>query len=158
LVLRTNPPADKVVHAGTDVTLIVSQGPKPIAVPDVSGKPEGDARSTLTGLGFVVTDPSQQAFSDTVPAGQVIRTSPRAGTEKHAGDTITLVVSKGPQLFPVPDVTGHSIQDAISIINHAGFVAEPNQFLPGGQGNVFRQNPAGGQQKPKGTKVELDYY
>ncbi|MDQ1705191.1 MAG: eukaryotic-like serine/threonine-protein kinase [Frankiaceae bacterium] len=157
-VIGTDPPAGKILHAQTGVTLIVSKGAKPVTVPDVQGKSEKDARAVLTGLGLVVADTSRQDFSDTVPAGRVMGTEPPVGATAHAGDTITMVVSKGPQLFPVPDVTGHSIADAIRIINKAGFVAEPNQFLPGGPGNVFRQNPGGGEQHPKGTKVELDYY
>jgi serine/threonine-protein kinase len=97
-----------------------------------------------------------EVFSDTVPAGRVVSTSPSAGATAHVGDTVTVNVSKGPRLIPVPDVTGKKIQDAIRQINEAGFVAVPHQVYPGGPGKVIVEKPSG-MQKP-GTHIELDYF
>jgi beta-lactam-binding protein with PASTA domain/tRNA A-37 threonylcarbamoyl transferase component Bud32 len=154
LVLGTDPPTGQSVRAGTPVTLIVSKGAEPVTVPDVTGKPVNDATSTLTALGLHVT--TQGKYDDTVPAGNVIASTPPAGAAAHKGDTVNLVVSRGPELFPVPDVTGMPIGRAIQIIEKAGFTADPRRAFRGGPGNVFRENPTGKQ--PKGTTIELDYF
>jgi len=72
----------------------------------------------------------------TVPVGKAVSTSPTAGATAHVGDTVTVNVSKGPRLRPVPDVTGKKIQDAIREINQAGFRADPHQIFAGGPGKV----------------------
>jgi serine/threonine-protein kinase len=154
LVLGTDPPAGQVLHAGTPVTLLVSKGAQPVTVPDVTNKPVDQATSTLSALGLKVT--SHDAFDDKVPAGSVVSTNPAAGVTAHKGDTVNLVVSKGPHLFPVPDVTGKKVGDAVRIIEKAGFTPQPRQFAPGGPGKVFRESPVG--QQPKGTVIELDFY
>jgi beta-lactam-binding protein with PASTA domain len=59
-----------------------------------------DARSTLTGLGFVV-DVAGQVYSD-LPVGLVARTSPAAGSTMYDGSTISLYTSTG----PAPPTTG----------------------------------------------------
>lgn len=153
-VIGTDPAIGVAITPGTPVTLVVSKGPAPIVLPDVTHQPIAKARARLQALGLTVTTTS--AFNDTVPSGQVVSSNPSPGTTVHAGDTVTLVVSKGPQKFPVPDVTGKKIQDAIRIINQAGFKAAPNQIFPGGPGKVVRETPNGMQ--PKGTTIELDYY
>lgn len=153
-VLGTDPPSGQIVHAGTPVTLIVSKGPAPVTIPDVTGKSQADATSTLTSLGLKVA--STGAFNDTVPEGNVISTTPAAGTPAHQGDTVKLIVSRGPHLFQVPDVVGKRIDEAVRIIEQAGFTANPNRFAPGGHNKVFRESPTGKQ--PKGTVIELDYF
>jgi beta-lactam-binding protein with PASTA domain/tRNA A-37 threonylcarbamoyl transferase component Bud32 len=153
-VLGTDPPAGQVLHAGTPVTLIVSKGPAPVTIPDVKGKSQADATSTLTSLGLKVT--STGAFNDTVPQGFVISTTPAAGTPAHEGDKVKLVVSRGPETFPVPDVVGMRIDKAVQVIEQAGFTANPQRAFRGGPGKVFRETPSGKQ--PKGAVIELDYY
>jgi eukaryotic-like serine/threonine-protein kinase len=154
-VISSQPAAGARVEHGSKVNLLVSNGPRPLTVPDVHGKTFDDAKAFLASLGFVVGDPVER-FSDTVPTGQVLASNPPPGTSSFAGATVTLVVSKGPQLYQVPDVTGKKIQDAIAIINRAGFKAKPREIFPFGPGKVVRQTPTGMQ--PKGTEVELDYY
>ena len=153
-VLGTDPPSGQVVHAGTPVTLIVSKGPAPVTIPNVKGKSQADATSALTSLGLKVT--STEAYNDSIPQGNVISTTPPAGTQAHEGDTVNLVVSRGPHLFPVPDVVGMRIDKAVKVIEQAGFTANPHRAFPGGPGKVFRESPNGNQ--PKGTVIELDYY
>jgi membrane peptidoglycan carboxypeptidase len=63
-------------------------------VPNVVGMTVDDARSTLTGLGFVV-DVAGQVYSD-LPVGLVARTSPEAGSTLYDGSTISLYTSTGP--------------------------------------------------------------
>jgi eukaryotic-like serine/threonine-protein kinase len=153
-VIASNPAAGAEITPGSPVSLVVSKGPAPVLVPDVRNKKVGDATSILQNLGLQVT--KTETFSDNVAAGIVISSSPGAGTALRKGDTVNLVVSKGPQLYPVPDVTGMKIDRAIQVIEKAGFRADPRQAYPGGPGKVFRETPTGKQRK--GTVIELDYF
>lgn len=153
-VIRTNPAAGTTIHAGKGVLLVVSQGPQPVDVPNVAGKTYDEAVSMLSAVHLRAQ--RRDVYSDTVPDGRVVDTQPAAGTTAHVGDSITVEVSKGPRLQPVPDVTGKPIQEAIREINQAGFRAKPRQIFPGGPGKVVRETPSG-MQRP-GTTIELDYY
>jgi serine/threonine-protein kinase len=153
-VIDSDPAGGAEIAPGSTVSLVVSKGLPPVTVPDVRGKTVGDASSILAGLGLQVT--KTEVFSDTVAKGVVISISPGAGTSLRKGDTVNLVVSKGPQLFAVPDVTGMKIDRAIQVIENAGFRADPRRAYPGGPGKVFRQSPTGKQRK--GTVIELDYF
>jgi serine/threonine-protein kinase len=153
-VVKTDPAAGATVDEGSSVTLYVSKGPAPVDIPSVAGRSEADATARLTDAGLQVR--VVRRFDNSTPDGQAIGTDPRAGKRAHAGDTVTLVMSKGPRLFPVPDVVGMSLSEAIPAIVHAGFKADPRAFAPGGPQKVFRVSPTGNQ--PKGTTIELDYY
>jgi serine/threonine-protein kinase len=155
-VVRTDPPVGTHVAPGSSVRLFVSKGAAPVKLPDVTGKSEDDARSTLTSLGLTVT--VTRKYDDKVRSGLVISTTPPAGTSLHKGDPVTVVVSRGPKTYPVPDVINMKIRDAIRVIREAGFNPDPVQSFPGGPGRVFRESPPGGSQQPKGTTIELDYY
>ncbi|HWC35731.1 MAG TPA: Stk1 family PASTA domain-containing Ser/Thr kinase [Mycobacteriales bacterium] len=154
-VVKTDPPAGETVDEGSKVTLYVSKGARPVTIPsDLVGKTQPDATNELTSLGLVARP--VQRYSDTVPNGQVIDTHPGPGKTAHTGDTVTLVVSRGPHLYPVPNVVGEPLSQAIPEIVHAGFKADPKAFAPGGPQKVFRESPTGNQ--AKGTTIELDYY
>jgi serine/threonine-protein kinase len=151
-VIGTDPPAGAQISPGTAVTLIVSKGPAPVTMPDVSGKPADQANSILSALGLSPSDVPQ--FSDTVPAGTVISTSPPTGTTAHKGDVVQVYVSKGPQLYPVPDVRGDTVPQATQILEAAGFKVTVSQF-PGGPGRVLSQNPGAGSKAKRGATVHL---
>jgi serine/threonine-protein kinase len=151
-VTGADPPPGRVVHAGTAVRLFVSQGPQPIKVPDVRNMPLEKATSVLTQAGFGVQ--TKDAFDDKVAKGKVVSQTPTAGQMAPKGSNILLVVSKGPQLFSVPDVTGMSVKDAENTLQQAGFQSRIYSF-PGGPGRVLRQDPGAGSKKPHGTTVTL---
>ena len=153
-VVKTDPDAGQIVDAGSSVVLYVSKGPKPISIPSVEGESADQATNDLQALGLVVH--TADRFDSTIPNGQAITTKPGEGKTRHAGDPITLIVSKGPRLYPVPNVVGMPLSEAIPTIVHAGFKADPKAFAPGGPQKVFRESPGGSQQK--GTTIELDYY
>jgi eukaryotic-like serine/threonine-protein kinase len=157
LVIRTNPPAERSLDIGSKVNLIVSKGEQPVPVPVVDGKPQDKAEKELEKAGFVVGTVTQE-YSDEIHEGQVIRTTPAGGTSAQPGSTINLVVSKGPELFEVPDVRGKRIEEAISIIENAGFRADAKPAnIPGsGPGEVLQQSPTGMQ--PRGTTITLYYW
>jgi serine/threonine-protein kinase len=154
LVAGTEPAQGATVLEGSKVVLEVSKGQQHVPVPDVVGKTQAEATTILSDKGFHVAP--VQRYSSTVANGVVIATHPNADRTPVKGSSITLVVSQGQRLFPVPDVEGEDITQAVKDITNAGFDPNAVQTLPGGPGTVLHQNPTGSQ--PKGTTIELDYY
>ena len=93
-VILQTPPAGVNVAMNSAVNLVVSRGPQPIAVPDLSGKTSAEAQTALTAAGLVAA--VSELASDTVPSGQVISQTPAPGNGVAPGATVTLVVSTGP--------------------------------------------------------------
>jgi serine/threonine-protein kinase len=151
-VIVTDPPAGRKFAPGTPVTFTVSRG-SPVDVPDVIGDPVDDARQTLQEAGFTVVLAPDKVYSDEADKDTVALESPDRNTQAARGDTVTLTVSKGQQLFPVPDVTGKSQDDAKRILEEAGFKTRVINLFFGD--TVFSQSPDGGNQSPKGTTVTL---
>jgi serine/threonine protein kinase len=81
---------------GRSVTLWVSRGPQPISVPDVIGKPLGEAQSEIQAVGLVLKG-TKEEFSEVVEKGKVISQEPVGGTEAAKKSPVELVVSKGPE-------------------------------------------------------------
>jgi serine/threonine-protein kinase len=137
------------------VTLRVSKGPQPVAVPNVIGQPFESANSTLLGRGFAV---GRTDVDSDDPRGTVTGQNPAPGTFQAPGTTIHLTVSKGPKTSTVPTVTSLSQSDAQAQLRASGFrvrivsqpVTDPNQ-----EGIVQSQNPAGGTQAPPGSVVTI---
>jgi len=137
------------------VELYVSAG----AFPDVAGMSVDQATNTLRDKGVEVNPDSQFVFSDSVAKDIVIGVTDRAEEgNRRPGDTVQLIVSKGPELFPVPDVEGMSRDEAARTIRDAGFEptwngiwnAFPNDFT-----EVTGSDPGAGSQRAKGTEITL---
>ena len=114
---------------GSEVELVISQGPEPRPVPSVRGQSAEQATAALVRMGFEVAVSRQKGD---VPAGQAIGTSPGTGTRVDRGGTVTLIVSEGPELVTVPDPTGLTLQQF-------------QDALPGGRVQRRHQRPAGGE-------------
>jgi serine/threonine-protein kinase len=151
-VVSAKPGPGASLKKGTAVAMTVSKGRKPIEVPDLTGKDAKDAARTLRELGLKV-DAGTEENSDTVPTGGVIRQEPRDGT-LFRGDTVRLVVSKGPVLVDVPNVVGQQVEEARRILEAAGFTVDVRRALGGFFGTVRLQDPAGGQ-APKGSTITV---
>ncbi len=151
LVVGTNPAAGTRLRPGTAVQLVLSRGPQPVSVPNVTGLPQDEAVAKLQHVGFRVT--VQQVFSDTVAAGVVVDQSPSSGTADR-GSTVTLHVSKGPDVVVVPDVVGDSVDEARSTLTDLGLKVKVNKF-PGGPGRVLETDPGAGKRVKRGSTVTL---
>ncbi|NKY38894.1 Stk1 family PASTA domain-containing Ser/Thr kinase, partial [Cellulomonas septica] len=154
-------PADPGVRStrGTEVALVVSKGPAPVTVVSVVNEPLDAATATLDGLGLKVA--TNEAFSDTVEAGHVVSQDPADKTVLHRGDTVTLTVSKGPELIPLPNVYGTNVKTATQTLEDAGFVvkvAHPQGISP--LNMVYSQSPAGGDGKtaPRGSTITINVF
>ncbi len=141
------------LERGSEVTITVSRGPAPIAVPDVSGRPASEARLTLETLGFEVRETDE--FSVDVERGIVIRTQPEAKTKELPGSTVTIVVSKGPRVFAMPDVVGMTATAAQERLEGLGLQVKVIR-LPGFDGTDVRlQRPDPGTSVREGQEVSI---
>jgi eukaryotic-like serine/threonine-protein kinase len=155
-VVATQPAAGETVNAGSGVTLVVSKGQQMVVVPPDTNMTTADARTALSHAHFLVSV-VRQVYSNHFAAGIVISSDPAAGASAVKGSTVNLTVSRGPRLFPVPDVEGEQIDQAVQDINNAGFDAQAVEVLPGGPGVVLEEKLKNTQQ-PHGTVIVLHYY
>ncbi|MCX5769422.1 MAG: PASTA domain-containing protein [Candidatus Hydrogenedentes bacterium] len=93
-IISQNPLPGASVPSGTAVALVVSKGIEPGVVPNVVGQPLATAEAKLSAAGLVVGTVTE-AYSATVPAGNVISQNPAAGTRVGDGSAVTLVISIG---------------------------------------------------------------
>jgi serine/threonine-protein kinase len=145
-VLRQFPEADRDVDRGTEVDLVVA-GEQ--TVPSVVGRNQEDATAILEDAGYRVAVNSTP--DDEVPEGQVISQEPIAGTELPEGETVTILVSEGPEARAMPDVRGEDADDAEAILaSDFGLDvtrqdADPTQCqVAAPPGTVCEQDPAPG--------------
>ncbi|MEV8245193.1 Stk1 family PASTA domain-containing Ser/Thr kinase [Streptomyces rochei] len=153
-VISTEPKTGTTVRAGSAVALVVSKG-SPIDVPDVTGDDLADARAELTEAGLKVKVAEEQVNSE-YDKGQVARQTPDSGSRAAEGDTVTLTVSKGPEMIEVPDVVGDSVDDAKRTLEDAGFDVKEDRGLLGLFGDTVKeQSVEGGDTAPKGSTIKI---
>ncbi|MFE3147759.1 MULTISPECIES: Stk1 family PASTA domain-containing Ser/Thr kinase [unclassified Streptomyces] len=155
-IISSDPgPGDR-VRGNDAVKLVVSRGPEIVKVPDVQDLSLADARRELKKVGLVPGMVTKE-FSEETVRGDVIRTDPAAGTERHPDSAVALHVSKGTPV-DVPDVTGLSVQDATATLADEGLKAK---VLPGrvdspeDAGDIARQSPGRGTEAAEGDTIEL---
>ncbi len=141
----------EMLYPGTGVGLVVSAGPAPRTVPtDLAGGSRDAAVGAIEGLQLVAE--VQGESSETVPAGTVLRV-PQAGQQVARGSSVVVVVSTGPPMVQVPDVSGLPISEAATRLSSSGLT------VAGVQGNpvnvVQRTSPAAGQTVRRGSEVTL---
>jgi serine/threonine-protein kinase len=123
-------------------------------VPDVVGESQADAEKAVRDAGF--NPKVEQAFSDSVAAGDVISVSPPAGDQITKGRTVTLTVSRGAQGVAVPDLAGAQRGDAEAQLQDLGLTANVSEKESSEQaGTVLAQDPAPGTSVRKGSTVNL---
>ncbi|MFC5959722.1 Stk1 family PASTA domain-containing Ser/Thr kinase [Streptomyces pratens] len=153
-VISTGPAGGTEVRAGSAVALTVSKG-NPVDIPDVTGEDLADARAGLEEAGLEVEVATERVTSEH-DAGRVAGQSPEAGGEAVEGDTVTLTLSKGPEMIEVPDVVGASVDEATKTLEAAGFRVEEDRGLLGLFGDTVRgQSVEGGGTAPKGSTITL---
>ena len=152
-VITQTPEPGAQATKGSLVTLVISEGPELKQVPDVTGKPVAEAKSTLTAAGFKVK--TTEAFNDTVKKGVVISQNPTANVFVNAGSQISIVVSKGVETVTVPDVTGKGEAEATSQLEALGLVVTVNYQISPDEGFVLTQDPLPGAVLKRGDGVTI---
>ena len=107
-----------------------------VPVPSIVGLTQTEAQSTLATAGLTLAV-SEQQFSESAPKDTVISSDPAPGGEVAEGGTVDAVISKGPERYSVPDVTGMTPDAAATEITAAKLVA-------GAQSEVFDDTVAVG--------------
>jgi serine/threonine-protein kinase len=155
-VVWQDPPPGVVVAPNSQVSLILSDGPPDVSVPDVAGFPRLLAERVLKAAGFHI------GRTDTLPAaselGIVVQTRPGAGVGRPAGAAIDLVVSSGPAELTVPGVLGLSLTQAREQIEATGLIVgtTTGRVVAGRpDGIVIDQRPSAGTRTPRGARVDL---
>jgi len=155
-VIWQDPPAGVVAPPNTPVSLILSEGPPDVVVPDVAGFPRALAERVLKAAGFKV------GKDDTIPAtsepGTVVQTRPAPGVGRVAGTPIGLVISSGPAEYVVPALVGLPLAEARALLQNAGLAAGMvRRRARAGtvEGVVLEQQPSAGARSPKGGRVDL---
>ncbi|GAA1695332.1 hypothetical protein GCM10009808_10700 [Microbacterium sediminicola] len=142
-------------YEGDTVTLTVSVG----AVPDVAGMSISDATSALTAKGLNVSNATIDQYDNVVPDGDVIGIAPREGGGAwQPGNTVTLIVSQGPEPIAVPDVVGMTIDVAVSTLESAGFSVNTDALPPSVFWSLYevtKINPKAGTMRLPGSDVSI---
>ncbi|RHA40285.1 Stk1 family PASTA domain-containing Ser/Thr kinase [Cellulomonas rhizosphaerae] len=138
---------------GTEVRLTVSKGRQPVTVTNVVGATLDVAKETFKEAGLKVK--TTKEFSHTVPEGTVISQDPKSGTSRLEGDTVKLVVSKGPEPVEVPNVERMGFDEAEQKLTDLGFVVSEKKSWGGFIGQVVDQSVEAGTTAPWGSTIVL---
>ena len=119
--------------------------PSLIEIPDLTGSIQAQALEDLQALGFKVG--IENSADASVPAGSVIRTQPSSNTIINPNSLVTIIVSVGPEAFPIPYVLDIETERALYVVEESGFsigqLLEVNDdIIP--RGFVISQNPVAG--------------
>ena len=122
-VITTQPPANTITNPDTLVTIIVSVGPEAFPVPYVVDLEVARGAYVIKESGFQVGQ-QLEINDDNIPRGFIISQNPIAGTKMSPDSTVDLVISAGPSLIEISDLSRKSIVDAIQILDTLGFEYE----------------------------------
>lgn len=144
-VISTDPSGGQ-ARAISPVQVVVSKGPERYAVPDVTNQTLGTATEMITAANLALGARTED-WSETIAAGNVVRTDPKAGTQLAPGRQVAVVTSKGREPIAVADWTGKSFADARSTLEDRGIVvkvAEERNDDKVAEGRVISQEPGEG--------------
>jgi serine/threonine-protein kinase len=126
-------------------------------VPPVAGVATATAQAELHNVGLTGVA-GKTEFDNTVAKGLVIRTIPGSGARLAKGGKVTLIVSAGPHMITMPQVTGQQLAAAQAAIKHAGLTPGKVSLTPSatiGAGIVISTSPAAGTSWPQPKPVAI---
>ena len=155
-IIEQTPEKNRKIDVGGTITVTISRGAKTFQLPDYVNMEARQVKIELERLGITCVENTPE-FNDDVPNGYVLRTEPAAGTSLTAGDTVTLTVSKGPEvvLVEMPDLMGRSESEALTLLEAAGLNWEPVVYeeYDGTPGQVIYQSVEAHTEVEKGITV-----
>lgn len=128
----------------------------PGTIPALANKTVAEAQQLLRTAGFQST--TKDVFDDDVSPGLVVGSEPAAGQVIRKFQPVSLAVSKGPELFPLPDLTGKALEEAKTALNGAGMALgqiTETYDESAAAGKVLAQAPRSGNPVRHGTPVNL---
>lgn len=128
-----------------------------VAIPSVIGATKKQAEQTMATFGIKIKV-TKDKFDELVPKGKIISMSPPAGSRLSEGETISLIISKGPERYKVPNLKGKNISEAtVALANEKLLIGKTDeQFsakVPKGQ--IISISPDPGTMVKKNTEVNL---
>jgi beta-lactam-binding protein with PASTA domain/predicted Ser/Thr protein kinase len=159
LVISTFPAAGIEAPRGSEVQVMVSEGPRQVQVPSVIGDSREAATATLQAEGL---DVAVERVESNARRDEVIDQDPGAGAVVDEGTEVTIFVAGGPPREPqdeqvkVPDVVGLTQAEASAELRAAGLDVRTTEEATENEdedGTVLRQSPGGGQEVDEGTDV-----
>ena len=158
-VVRTEPKAGDPLEIRGTVTLVISKGAEGDTMPFLEEVDEDIAKSLLETKNLDLDIKIEYEFNSTIAEGLVLRTNPEKGSDLKSGDTVTLYVSKGPEMKAVPPLVGNSLDVAKNSLWNAGFTKPPEiRYVTSSQpaGTVVAQFPEAYEEADVNTVVVLE--
>lgn len=158
-IVEQSPTEGNVVRSNREIQVFVSTGEKTDIMPNVVGQEHRVAKINLNQLGLELNlDNAKFEYND-AEYGTVIRTDPAAGATLHTGDTVTLIVSKGPEPKPVavPSFLTLPLDTAQELAETLGLkVSEVrHEYSDAAEGTVTKQSIAAATSVETGTEIVL---
>jgi len=128
-----------------------------VVVPSTVGATEQEVRAALDPLGLTYLI-KEQRFSEDIGEGRVIESSPVGGGRIEQGGEVGLVISKGPERYAIPKLTGLTPQAAVNLIAKLPLSIQPNveefnSTIP--KGYVIDSLPTSGEKVKRGTAITI---
>jgi beta-lactam-binding protein with PASTA domain len=154
VVIRQRPASGTTLERGETVTLVASEGPPTVEVPDLVGLPLAQAFRRVEAA--ELRPQARRVFSPR-PRGRVMRQQPAAGDEVERDSVVLLTVSRGPGRVAVPNIVGLNQTEAVARLEAAGLRANVAR-VPAADptGTVVAQSPPSGRQVARGSGVRVN--
>ncbi len=143
------------VEKNTTILVTISSGAGEFDVPNVVGLDKDSAEAKLEECGL--TPNSNFEYSESVANGLVISQSPEGGGKAKKGDTVSLVVSRGPEPITMPNVLNKPESEAKAALSALGLNVTTNSDYSNDvpEGNVISQSVVEGKAVEKGATITL---
>ncbi|KAB7787949.1 Stk1 family PASTA domain-containing Ser/Thr kinase [Bifidobacterium cebidarum] len=141
--LTISPDPGTTMKHDAEVTITLSKGPMPVSMPDIVGKTKDEMLDSFDQL--KLTANITEEYDDKIAAGTVMSASQKAGTQLKWGDSVDVVVSKGPETTVLPNVVGMSYDNAAKQLEKLGFTVKKSAPLGDLTHEVRIQSPKAGE-------------
>jgi serine/threonine protein kinase/beta-lactam-binding protein with PASTA domain len=127
------------------------------AIPSVVGATKKEAVATMATLGVKVKV-TKNTFDELVPKGKIISMAPPAGSRLGEGESISVIISKGPERYSIPNLKGKSVSQAtVALANEKLLIGKTEEafsaIIPKGQ--IISVSPEPGTLVKKNSEVNL---
>lgn len=155
-VFDQRPIAGAKPEVGSEVTLVVSDGPAGVILPDVTGEQGAEAVELLQALGL--TAELAPVHDELVRVGEVVGTVPATGSRGRPGDRVVVQISDGPAPRTVPPLVDRPVAEAMAELGRAGVglgAVSQRYVKDKAPGLVLSSDPPAGTEVPRGEPVDV---
>jgi serine/threonine-protein kinase len=158
-VISQEPAPATLVKKDSVVTLVVSDGPVMVRVPDLTQRQETEAEVLLVNLGLELGEVVREYDAES-PMGTVMDQEPAADTELQKGSAVNLIISRGvtPVYLTLPSLTGMTAEEARAALEYLGLsvgTVKQEMSWTYDKDIVIGQSPPAGTELQKGSAVNL---